>query len=269
MPTKTFAIQCSNKHNSIKVSSNLESLIIVSITIPDKDGKEYYVSSSSAELDGKVQYRYKTSSSPVVYLTVSHEFVNDFIIGDDITVEILMTRFVDAGKFVSEANTIAFGNKLNIHSLITNEADCGILCILHANCIKQHGSSRQFKAMIPLNENRLIAHKASDELLYFPQDLKMYYDGLTVDSNSYTVVNKNINASFTLDDKYVIYKREATLDVQLADDIFMDENYTISIYGKYDFIEYVVELIITSTNISKVESTPIIQSIALVSTNDN
>lgn len=269
MPTKTFAIHCSNKHNSIKISSNLEDIIIVSITIPDKDSTEYYVSSSSTELDGKVQYRYKTSSSPVIYLTVSHDLVNAFVIGEDILVEVLMTRFIDSGKFVSEPNTIAFGSKLNIHSLITNEDDCGILCILHGNCTKVNGASRQFKALIPLNENRLIVQKASEELLYFPQDLKMYYDGLVVDSNSYTVNLKNINATFNLDDQYVVYQREATLDVQLADDIFMDENYTISIFGKYDYIEYVVELIITSTNISKVEYTPIIQSLALVSTNDN
>ncbi len=269
MPTKTFAIHCSNKHNSIKISSSIEDVIIVSITIPDKDGKEYYVSSSSTELDGKAQYRYKTSSSPVVYLTLSHELVNDFVIGDDIVTEILMTRFTDSGKFVSEKNTIAFGNKLNIHSLITNEDDCGILCVLYGNCIKVNGTSRQFKALIPLNENRLIVQNASEELFYFPQDLKMYYDGLVVDSNSYTVNLKNINATFDLDDQYVVYQREATLDVQLADDIFMDENYTISILGKYDYIEYVIELIITSANISKVESTPIIQSIALVSTNDN
>ncbi len=175
VPTKTFAIHCSNKHNAIKIASSIESLIIVSITIPDKDGKEYYVSSSSAELDGKVQYRYKTSSSPVIYLTVSHDLVNAFVIGEDILVEVLMTRFIDNGKFVSEPNTIAFGNKLNIHSLITNESDCGILCVLHANCIKNGGSSKQFKAMIPLNENRLIAHKASEGLLYYPQ---VYQDAL-------------------------------------------------------------------------------------------
>lgn len=268
MPTKTFTVQCANKHNSIKVSSELEDVIIVSITIPDKDGNEYYVSSSSVELDGKIQYRYKTSASPVVYVTFSHPLINSLSLGTDIDIDILMTDFVSSGKFVSEKNTIAFGNKLNVHSVITNEADCGILCILHGNCIQANGVSQKFKAVIPLNENRLIVQKASEKLLYTPTNLTMYYDGLQVESHGYTIANNLISASFNLDDKYVIYQRDNSVDDSLIDNVHVDENYTINIYKEFSQIEYVVELIITSVNISKVESTPIIQSIAVVSTND-
>lgn len=268
MPTKTFTIKCANKHNAIKIKSDIEDITIVSVTIPDKDGTEYYVSGNSFELDSEVQYRYKTSASPVVYVTISHSLAESFVIGEDIIVDILMTRFVNYGQFISEKHTIAFGNTLNVHSVLTNEGDCGVLCIVHGNCIQSNGQSESFRAIIPLNENRLIVQKASETLFYPAKNAKLYYDGLLLEDNAYTINSNIVEATISLNDKFILYQRDLEVE-QLSQNVFIDSNYTISINKKYDYIEYIIELVVTSLNISQIETTPIIQSIALVSTNDN
>ncbi len=120
-------------------------------------------------------------------------------------------------------------------------------------------------ANIPLNDKRLIVQKADEEFLYSPHNVKLTDGELFIDNDLFTYDTKRVQATFDLSDKYVIYQRADTVN-QLSQTVSLDESYNVQCSKQYSYISYAVVIKVLSLDISKLESTPVIKNIAIITT---
>lgn len=266
MQTKTFTIRCPQKHNIVTVKSNVEDVIITSITTINDDGSSLYISNRKQELLNSVSYRYAISNNPVIFVVIEGDNVNDLELETDIEVNVGLAKYIKEGKYTSDVATIAFNKTLYVHREIIDEIDSGILCELHLSYLDNNNNVIETCVVaIPLNDKRLIVQKANEELIYEPVNLKMTDGDLFIDDDLFEYSNKKMQADFDLLDKYVIYQR-ADLENKLSGSVVLDENYNVHCSKQYSYIEYAVVIKVLSLDISKLESTPVIKNIAIITT---
>ena len=76
MQTKTFTIRCPQKHNIITIKSNIDDIIITSITTINDDGSSLYISNKKEELVNAISYRYGVSHNPVIFIVIEGDNIS-------------------------------------------------------------------------------------------------------------------------------------------------------------------------------------------------
>lgn len=266
MQTKTFTIRCPQKHNIITIKSNIDDIIITSITTINDDGSSLYISNKKEELVNAISYRYGVSHNPVIFIVIEGDNISGLELETDIEVTVGLAKYIKQGKYTSEVSKIAFNKKIYIHHEIIDEIDSGILCELHLSFLdSKNNTIETCVANVPLNDKRLIVQKADEEFLYSPHNVKLTDGELFIDDDLFTYDTKRVQATFDLSDKYVIYQRADTVN-QLSQTVSLDENYNVQCSKQYSYISYAVVIKVLSLDISKLESTPVIKNIAIITT---
>ena len=121
-------------------------------------------------------------------------------------------------------------------------------------------------ARIPLNDDRIIAHSTKEKLAYSPYDLKVFSDSDLVDPSLYEIVDGFVISNKTIDDAVVLYKPLVGV-TKLSQNVTIDDNFNIFVNNPLKtYIEYAIQVTLFNTNIDNVNSTPIINQLALVVT---
>lgn len=262
-----YTFESGGHHNNIVIEPTISDLTIFSIYIINNNNERVNLIKSPIALNSKKIFRYDHTISRFIEIVVGHPSIGSLAIGKDIKIHASLQKFTNNGQFVTPTARVRSGNKVYLYSKIANESSYAIMANLSLNVLDFAGTViESVVAKIPLNDDRIIAHSTKEKLAYSPYDLKVFSDSDLVDPSLYEIVDGFVIPNKTIDDAVVLYKPLVGV-TKLSQNVTIDDNFNIFVNNPLKtYIEYAIQVTLFNTNIDNVNSTPIINQLALVVT---
>ncbi len=262
-----YTFEAGGHHNNIVVEPTISDLTIFSIYVIDNNNQRVNLVKSPIALNSKKIFRYGHTVSKFIEIVIGHPTAGSLTVGKDIKIHASLQKFINNGRFTTANSRVRAGNKLYLYSKIANESSYAIMANLSLNVMDFAGTViDSVVAKIPLNDDRIIAHPIADKLIYSPYELKVFSDSDLIDGSLYKIQDDFVVSDNILEGAVVLYKPIVGI-TKLSQNVSIDDNFNIFINNPLKtYIEYAIEVTLFNTNISNVNSTPIINQLALVVT---
>jgi hypothetical protein len=279
MNRKIFLVELDgiSPHNTLFLKPVSADVRVIQIKTIGSDSEEVIILDNPITVEGPSSIRYPAVVSGRVWIEIEGSYVNELALDDLLGAQISMAKYGNIGEIISEDNRLNFHEYLSVAFEVSNVKDAFIQGDLGVRTLDKYDNIVYTESIpISLNDDQvMIAHATSGSYIDLP--IKPQESSVKVlVANSYT-------EEFTLDGSkviidipndvscYVLYKPfyvEDGMFSKITDNVSISPNGEIKLRDENcSSIIYNFKLNVYNTDLTSTNHTPIIKSLALISSN--
>jgi hypothetical protein len=273
----TLALDRITPHNTALLKPVGSEVRIISMHTIDGDGRTIDLLSSPINIESPTSVRYGTIISSTLWVEIESAYINELSIDDVLDVHVSMAEYSTAGAVTFPEAKMVFHEYLSLSYLIENVKDVYAQAILGIRTLDKYENIIYSEDIaLGLNDDgKMVAHATTGHsvtLPYIPMDGSVEVIAEGDRTKEFTVSGNTVSIDVPDgSDCYIVYKPD-----YISDGVFSEVSGNVSINSsneiklrddQCDTIIYTLSIKIFNTDLTSTNHTPIIKSLAVVSSN--
>lgn len=275
MNRKTYVLELnrSSAHNTILLTPKSEIKVVFVKTV-SVAGDEVIILSTPETLDSPTSIRYDSTVSSRVWIEIEGTYVNELTLDDLLDIDISLANYSAFGEYVSEKGRVSFHKYISVAYDINNIKDVFVQAELGIEVLDKYNAIVYSESIpISLNDDYKMVSMATNgntiKLDVEPSEVEVIVEGDYIDE--FTVDGKFVTVDIPKDTNcYAVYKPfyigEGSFK-NLSENVSINSNNEIRLRDdNCEYILYTIKLKFYNTDVTSINHTPVLKSLALIAT---